>query len=385
MRNYIAFGRPDIRDAEIAEVVDSLKKGWLGTGPKVKRFESDFADYKEVCVDNVAALNSCTAALHLALKVAGIGLGDEVITTALTFCATVNSIIHTGGTPVLADVDPATCNISIASIESKITANTKAIVPVHYAGCPCDMDAIMMIAKKHKLKVIEDCAHAVEGEYKGRKLGTIGDFGCFSFYVTKNITTGEGGMLIAKDPKDVTDVRILALHGMSADAWARFSDTGYKSYEIVAPGYKYNMMDIQAAIGIHQLSRVEENWECRRSLFEFYCRELSDLPIVLPTVVSEHDRDSYHLFPVLVGEAGLSRDEIMRKLHNKGIGTGIHYANLSGAKYYREHYGWCENDTPVASDIGRQTMSLPFSSVLTDVEARYIVDSMKEVLSIGGD
>jgi dTDP-4-amino-4,6-dideoxygalactose transaminase len=230
-KNFLAFGNPAIGEEEIEEVVDSLRSGWLGAGPKVARFEEDFRVYKGA--QFATAVNSCTAALHLSILAAGIMPGDEVITTAMTFCATVNAIIHAGATPVLVDVDPLTMNIDPKQIEEKTSSRTKAILPVHFAGRPCEMDAICGIAQRHKLKTIEDCAHAVESEYKGRKTGTFGDFGCFSFYVTKNIVTGEGGMVLVRNEEDASRIKMLALHGMSKDAWKRFSDEGYKHYQVV--------------------------------------------------------------------------------------------------------------------------------------------------------
>ncbi len=253
---FLVFGSPMIEEAEIDEVVASLRSGWLGTGPKVARFEEDFRNYKSS--PHAIAVNSCTAALHLSMLAAGLQPGDEVITTAMTFVATVNAIIHAGLTPVLADIDPITMNIDPRSIEQKITSRTKAILPVHFAGRACDMDAICDIANRNNLKIIEDCAHAIETEYKGRKTGSFGDFGCFSFYVTKNIITGEGGMVITKSEEDAAKIKVMALHGLSKDAWKRFSDEGYKHYYATAAGFKYNMMDIQAAIGIHQLKRIEK-------------------------------------------------------------------------------------------------------------------------------
>ena len=249
--NFLIFGAPAIEQPEIDEVVASMKCGWLGTGPKVAQFENEFKAYKTA--RHAAALNSCTAALHLSLLSLGLKPGDEVITSSMTFCATINAIIHSGATPVLADIDPKSMNIDPHSIEKKITRKTKAILPIHFAGRPCDMDALIHIAERHDLKVVEDCAHAIEAEYKGKKTGTFGNFGCFSFYVTKNIITGEGGMVIAREEDDINRIKILALHGMSKDAWRRFGDEGYKHYFVVEAGFKYNMMDIQAAIGIHQL------------------------------------------------------------------------------------------------------------------------------------
>jgi dTDP-4-amino-4,6-dideoxygalactose transaminase len=276
---FLIFGSPDIGETEIEEVVQSMRSAWLGTGPKVARFEHDFAVYKGVSENHVAAVNSCTAALHVSMVAAGIGPGDEVITTPMTFAATVNAIIHSGATPILADVDTATMNINPAQIEVLVSSKTRAILPVHMAGRPCDMNSIMTIAGKHNLIVIEDCTHAVETEYHGEKAGTFGDYGCFSFYVTKNVTTGEGGMIIAKDEESVARSKILALHGMSKDAWRGYGDDGYKHYHVVECGFKYNMMDLQAAIGIHQLSRIEKNWQRRRVIWQMYQQAFADLPV----------------------------------------------------------------------------------------------------------
>jgi len=254
-KNFLVFGAPLIETPEIEELVSIMNSGWLGTGPRVAQFERDFEAFKEV--KQVAAVNSGTAALHLSMLAAGLQAGDEVIAPAMTFCATINAIIHTGATPVLADIDGQTMNIDPARIEEKITPKTRAILPVHFAGRPCDMDALCALARKHQLKIIEDCAHAIEAEYQDEKTGTFGDFGCFSFYVTKNICTGEGGMVIARSEKDISRIKIKALHGMSKDAWQRFDDKGYKHYYVLDCGYKYNMMDLQAGIGIHQLKRME--------------------------------------------------------------------------------------------------------------------------------
>ena len=241
-QKFIVFGAPAIGEEEIEEVVATMKSSWLGTGPKTAAFEAAFAEYKGLEKEHAAAVNSCTAAIHLSLLAANLEPGSEVITTPLTFCATANAIIHAGFTPVLADVDPETQNISPEAIRKAITPKTGAILPVHFAGYPCDMDAIMAIAKEHNLKVIEDCAHAIESEYKGQKTGTIGDFGCFSFYVTKNLVTGEGGLILSKSLDAAARIKILALHGMSKDAWHRYSDKGFKHYQVVECGYKYNKL-----------------------------------------------------------------------------------------------------------------------------------------------
>lgn len=382
---FIVFGAPDIQQAEIDEVVDSLQSGWLGTGPKVARFEREFAAYKGVDEQHVAAVNSCTAALHVSMIAAGIQPGDEVITTALTFCATVNAIIHAGGTPVLADVRPDTMNIDPEQIERRITPRTRAIVPVHFAGRPCDMDAIMDIARRHGLKVIEDCAHAIETEYKGRKAGTFGDFGCFSFYVTKNVVTGEGGMVVAQREEDIARIKMLALHGMSKDAWRRFSDSGYKHYQVVECGFKYNMMDIQAAIGIHQLERIEENWRRRRQIWSRYQAAFAAMPVVrCPTEPQADVRHGYHLYTLMIDEphCGIARDSFLDAMTDAGVGVGVHYLSIPEHPYYQQRFGWLPDDYPNAMRIGRQTVSLPLSAKLTDEEVARVGAAATQALRV---
>lgn len=380
---FIVFGAPDIQQAEIDEVVDSLLSGWLGTGPKVARFEREFAAYKGIDEHHVAAVNSCTAALHVSMIAAGIQPGDEVITTALTFCATVNAIIHAGGTPVLADVQPDTMNIDPNEIERRITPRTKAIVPVHFAGRPCDMDAIMDIAQRHNLKVIEDCAHAIETEYKGRKAGSFGDFGCFSFYVTKNVVTGEGGMVIAKNEEDITRIKMLALHGMSKDAWRRFGDSGYKHYQVVECGFKYNMMDIQAAIGIHQLARVEVNWLRRQEIWRIYQKAFAILPVKLPCEPEPDVRHANHLYTLLIDPecCGRSRDEMLAELSLARIGVGVHYLSIPEHPYYQSNYGWRPEHYPHAARIGQLTLSLPLSPKMTPGDVERVVEVVTSLLS----
>lgn len=379
---FLVFGAPAIEDAEIQEVINSMKSGWLGTGPKVAQFERDFAAYKDATYS--AALNSCTAALHLSILASDVKPGDEVITTPLTFCATVNAIIHAGGTPVLADVDPLTMNISPKEIESRITARTKAILPVHFAGRPCDMDAIMDIAKRNNLKVIEDCAHAIETEYKGKKAGNFGDFGCFSFYVTKNIVTGEGGMVLAQKEEDIARIKVLGLHGMSKDAWKRFSDEGYKHYQVVECGYKYNMMDLQAAIGIHQLKRIEQYWQRRKEIWQRYNEAFSSLPLGLPADTEPDTRHAYHLYTVLVDEkkAGITRDAFLDGMTKENIGVGVHYLSVPEHPYYQQTFGWKPEDYPNAMRIGRQTVSLPISAKLTDRDVEDVIAAVKKVLLV---
>jgi len=379
-RKFIVFGSPAIGQAEIDEVVSTLKSGWLGTGPKVVRFEEEMRKYTGAL--HSAALNSCTAAIHLSILALGIKPGDEVITTPLTFCATVNAIIHAGATPVLADVDPKTMNIDPKEIAKKITKRTKALLPVHFAGRPCDMTKIMAIARKHKLKVVEDCAHAIETKYKGKHTGTFGDFGCLSFYVTKNIVTGEGGMVLAKKKEDLARIKILGLHGMSADAWKRFGDSGYQHYYVVEAGFKYNMMDIQAAIGIHQLAKIDKYWKKRERIWKTYLKEFASLPIQLPAAAEKDTKHAYHLFTILIDKekSGISRDQFLTAMTKKRIGVGVHYLSIPEHPYYQKRYGWKPEEYPNAMNIGRQTVSLPISAKLSDADIKYIISSVKEIL-----
>ncbi|WP_290885193.1 DegT/DnrJ/EryC1/StrS family aminotransferase [Arenimonas sp.] len=380
--NFLVFAAPDIQEEEIAEVEACLRSGWLGTGPRVKRFEADFAAYKGVAPNQVAGVNSCTAAMHVSMVAAGLEPGSEVITTPLTFCATVNAILHAGLTPVLADVEADTQNIDPDAIEAAITPRTRAILPVHFAGRPCNMDRIMAIARKHDLMVIEDCAHAIETEYRGRKAGTFGDFGCFSFYVTKNVVTGEGGMVLSRDPAKSARARMLALHGMSQDAWHRFSDEGYKHYQVVECGFKYNMMDMQAAIGIHQLARVEAAWKKREAAWACYMDRLGGLAVGLPAAFEPDTRHALHLFTILVDprEAGLSRDGFLDGMNSLGIGTGVHYQSIPEHRYYQERFGWRPEQWPRAMAIGRSTVSLPLSPKLSESDLDRVVRGVQSLV-----
>jgi dTDP-4-amino-4,6-dideoxygalactose transaminase len=378
--DFLVFGSPLIEEEEIHEVVASLRSGWLGTGPKVAQFESAFRAYKDAA--HAVAVNSCTAALHLSLLAAGVGAGDEVITTAMTFCATVNAIIHAGATPVLVDVDPTTANMEPEQVAARITTRTKVLLPVHFAGRPCAMDELCGIAQRRGLKIVEDCAHAIETEYHGREAGTFGDFGCFSFYVTKNIVTGEGGMVLARREEDAARLKVLALHGMSKDAWRRFSDDGYRHYSVVDCGFKYNMMDLQAAIGIHQLARIDKYWERRRAIWERYNEALADLPIRLPAPPEERTRHAYHLYTILVDEerTGIARDTFLDRMTVENIGVGVHYLSIPEHPYYQRRYGWRPEDFPHAMRIGRQTVSLPLSARMTEVDACDVVTAVGRIL-----
>jgi len=378
---FIVFGSPLIETQEIEEIVKVMRSGWIGTGPRVSQFEHDFAKFKNV--QHVAAVNSCTAALHLSMLAAKLEQGDEVITTPLTFCATINSIIHAGAVPVLADINPKTLNIDPDQIQAKISPKTKAIIPVHFAGRPCEMDLICECAQKNSLTIIEDCAHAIESKYHGRNVGTFGDFACFSFYVTKNVITGEGGMVIASSKADIETIKVLALHGMSKDAWKRFSDNGYVHYTVIDCGYKYNMMDIQAAIGIHQLKRVNRNHELRRLIWERYNNEFKNLPIGIPMEPAHDTCHGYHLYTLIIDEkkTGLSRDEFMNKIAGYNIGTGVHYLSIPEHPYYQQRFSWRPEDYPNAMKIGRQTVSIPLSPKLSNENIDHIIMAVKKILN----
>lgn len=377
---YIIFGSPMIEEPEVKEMIKTLRSGWLGTGPKTAKFENMVGQLTGA--KYVMAVNSCTAALHLSLIASGIGPGDEVITTPMTFCATANAIIHSGATPVFVDVNFDSMNIDETKIEKAITKKTKAIIPVHLAGRPCEMDKIVAIAKKHNLIVIEDAAHAIGAEYKGKKIGNISDLTCFSFYVTKNITTGEGGMVLTNNKNFADKIKVLALHGMSKDAWKRFSDNGYKHYEVVYPGFKYNMIDIQASIGIHQLKRLQKYDKRREKIWDFYNKELENLPLTLPSLDSSYAKHAKHLYTILIDKkrCGINRDQFMQEMHLRGIGTGVHYNPVHLHKYYRDTYGYKIGDYPNAEYIGARTVSLPLSAKLTMDEAKRIVEAVKDIL-----
>lgn len=377
--DYIVFGAPAFDDADIEEVIDSIKNGWVGTGPKVHAFEKIFADYKGVPVEHVAAVSSCTAALHLSMVAAGISEGDEVITTAMTFCATVNAIVHTGATPVLVDIDVNTKNIDASLIEQAITEKTKAILPVHFSGLMCDMASILALADKYDLAVIEDCAHAIESERDGFNAGTLGDFGCFSFYATKNITTAEGGMVIGKDIEAVARIKRLALHGLSDDAWSRYSDNGFKTYTVADCGFKYNLTDLHAALGINQLKRVDELWQRRKKAWDYYCAEIDANKYLLPAEVGAGARHGYHLFTLQRLGESVSRDFIMNQLHKAGVGAGIHYLSIPEHEYYHRTYGFSVDDYPNARDHGMHSFSIPLSANLTQAQLQKIVSLLNDI------
>ena len=379
-KNFLVFGSPLIEQQEIDEVVASLKSGWLGTGPKVRKFQEMFREYKGS--KYAIALNSCTAALHLSMLSIGIKRGDEVIVPAMTFAATANAVIHASGVPVFTDCRKGTMNIDPEDIEKKITPKTKAILPVHFAGRPCNMDAIMDIAKKNHLRIVEDCAHAVETEYHGRKAGTFGDVGCFSFYVTKNIVTGEGGMAITDNEEHANQIKILGLHGMSKDVWKRFSDEGYNHYRVVSAGFKHNMMDFQAAIGIHQLPRVERYWKRRQEIWNCYNEVFENLPVFTPAPVEPGTRHAYHLYTLLLDIESLKtrRDVFLDGMTKRNIGVGVHYIALHLQPYYQKAFGCKRGDFPNAEWISDRTVSIPLSAKLTDEDVEDVIEAARKII-----
>ena len=378
--SFLVFGSPLIEEDEIREIEATLRSGWLGTGPKVARFENMFRAY--IGCRHALALSSCTASLHLSLLVTGIGPGDEVITTPMTFAATANVIVHVGARPIFVDIDRTTMNIDPIQIERGITSKTKAIIPVHLAGRPCDMNAIMDIARRHHLLVIEDAAHAIEAEYKGEKVGNIGDLTCFSFYVTKNLVTGEGGMITTNDDGWADKIQIYGLHGMSKGAWKRYSDEGFKHYQIVYPGYKYNMMDIQASIGIHQLPRMERYLKRREEIWQQYDAAFASLPVIRPAPAEDNTKHARHLYTLLLDMDNLraDRDTIQQALNSENIGTGIHFVALHLHDYYARIYGYRRGDFPNAEYVSDRTISLPLSAKLTDQDVGDVIAGLQKVI-----
>ena len=371
---------PCIGSDEIAEVVATLESGWLSTGPRTAEFEQAFAEY--VGARYALAVNSCTAALHLSLIATGIGAGDEVITTPLTFCATVNVVLHVGATPVFADIDPVSHNLDPAAVQSALTPRTRVLMPVHFAGLPANIHAFHQIAELRGLRVVEDAAHCVEGIAAGRKIGSISDFTCFSFYATKNLTTGEGGMVTTGDAGAAALMRAASLHGMSRDAWSRYAPGGNAHYDVVMPGFKYNMMDLQAAIGLHQLSRLERMHARRVAICERYDAALSHLPLRVPAPAGAGSVHARHLYPLLLDQAaaGMSRDEFCHRLRDRGIATSIHFRPVHLHPYYQERFGFRRGMFPVAESVYDSTLSLPLSAAMDDDSVHRVVEACHDIL-----
>jgi dTDP-4-amino-4,6-dideoxygalactose transaminase len=377
-REFLTFAPPSIGDEEIAEVVDTLRSGWITTGPKTARFEQEFARY--LGAPGALAVNSCTAALHTALLTAGIGPGDEVITTPLTFAATANVIEHVRARPVFVDVDPETLQIDPDGLEAAVTPRTRAIIPVHFGGHPADLDAVDTVASRHGLLVVEDAAHALPARFRGRLIGSRGNPVAFSFYATKNLTTGEGGMLTA-DPEFLERARIASLHGMSHDGWKRYAEGGHWFYEVLLPGFKYNMSDIQAAMGLAQLAKLERHQARRRAVVHAYQAAFAghdafELPVERPEV--EH---AWHLYVLRLqpGVLRIGRDRFIQELTQRKIGTSVHFIPLHLHPYYRDTYGYAPDAYPVAQSNYERMLSLPLHPGLSEADVEDVVGAVLDI------
>jgi len=380
---FLPFSRPSISPEAIDEVVSCLRSGWITTGPRVKQFEDDLKAY--LGAPQVLALTSATAGLHLVLTALKLQPGDEVITTPMTFAATLNTIVLAGGKPVLVDVEPGTYNMDVRSVEKAVTKRTRAIMPVHFAGLPVDLDPLYDIAKRHNLRVIEDAAHAIGTEYGGKRIGSFGDIQVFSFHPNKNMTTGEGGCVATRDEKMAGDVALLRFHGMDREAWNRFGKKGSQHYEIIAPGYKYNMMDIQAALGLHQLKQLDGFIKRRTELALRYHRLLAGWPQwTLTTAPAYPHLHAWHLYTPLINPdaAKMDRDAFMQGMKDRNIGTGLHYRAVHLYPYYREQFGFKHGDFPVAETISDRIVSLPLFPLMTDADQDRVIDAMKDLFKI---
>ncbi len=378
---FLPFSLPDISEEEIAAVVETLRSNWITTGPKTKQFEREFAAYLGAGSDTALGISSCTAALHVALAALNIGPGDEVITTPITFCSTVSVIEHVGATPILADVIPDTLTLDPAAVRAAITPRTKAIIPVHFAGHPADMGAILRIAREHGLYVIEDAAHALPAAYQGQRVGTIGDFTAFSFYATKNLTTAEGGMLTGS-PEHIARARLLSLHGMDRDAWKRYSAEGSWFYEVIAPGFKYNMTDIQAALGLVQLKRLAAMQERRRHIIRQYNEafaEMGELETPVERLDIEH---AWHLYVLRLNldRLTIDRARFIEELKARNIGTSVHFIPIHLHPYYREKYSWKPEDFPIAYREYQRMLSLPLYPGLSDEDVATVIATVADVV-----
>jgi len=377
---FLVFGKPRIGEEEIREVAAALRSGWIGTGPRVQTFEQEFLAY--VGGSYSVAVSSCTAALHLSLLAAGVASGDEVVVPAMTFVATANAVLHAGGTPVFADCDRGTFNVTAESVAAAITPRTRAVVPVHFAGLPCPMDAILGVTGGARIRVVEDCAHCIEGTIGGRHAGTFGDFGAFSFYPTKNVTSIEGGMVVTGNAEAAERMRISRLHGLSRDAWKRVGGEGYHHYQAETIGYKYNMTDVQAAVGIHQLRRVGENLGARERIWRRYDEAFRSLPIALPVPPGNGVRHARHLYTFLLDldRLRVPRDTVLEAIQKEGVGVGVHYIAVPLHPYYRDRFGFQEGMFPNAEYVSARTLSVPLTPYLDDQDVEDVITAVTKVL-----
>ncbi len=378
---FLPFSPPSISEEEIAAVVETLRSEWITTGPKTKEFEQLFADY--IGASAALALNSCTGGLHIALAALGIGPGDEVITTPITFACSANVIEHVGATPILADVEPETLTLDLQQVAQKITARTKAIMPVHFAGHPAEMRPLLDLAAQHRLFVIEDAAHALPAKYEGQMIGTLSDFTAFSFYATKNLTTAEGGMLTGT-PERIAEARLWSLHGMNRDAWKRYSSEGSWYYEVVLPGFKYNMTDIQAALGIVQLRRLSEFQARRRAIVAQYQAAFSALEALQVPVERPNVEHAWHLYTLRLNleQLRITRAQFIEELKARNIATSVHFIPIHLHPYYRDRYGWRPEDFPVAYWEYQRLVSLPLHPRLSDADVADVINAVYDVVSV---
>lgn len=380
-QTFLPFALPHITQAEIDEVVDTLRSGWLTTGPKTKRFEREFA--ARVGAPYALAVNSATAAMHLALDAIGLQPGDEVIVPVYTFTATAEVVVYFRARPVLVDVDPVTCNLDPAQLEKHITSRTRAIIVVHIAGLPAELDAIRAIARAHDLSVIEDAAHAFPARYCGCMIGTISDLTAFSFYATKTLSTGEGGMLTTANPAYAERASIMALHGISRDAWKRYAAQGSWYYEVLQAGYKYNMTDIAAALGLHQLERSEWLWGRRRAIAQRYTEAFSQWPEVEPPPNPNHVEHAWHLYLLRLRteRLAITRDAFIQALTQANIGTSVHFIPLHLHPFYRNTYHLAADDFPAALDAYRRVISLPIYPGMTDGDVEDVIAAVEQIIA----
>ena len=378
--SFLPFHIPDIGEDEIQAVVETLRSGWLTTGPKVRQFEEDFARY--IGCRHAVAVNSATSALHLALEAVGIKAGDEVLVPTLTFAATAAVVLHLQAKPKLVDCRPETLNLDPDQLERAITAKTKAIIPVHMTGLPCEMGRILEIAKAHNLRVIEDAAHALPARFQEQRVGTIGDITCFSFYATKTITTGEGGMATTENPEWAERMRIMGLHGISKDAWKRYTAEGSWYYEILSPGYKYNLTDLAAAIGIQQLKKCDQFWQARQRIAAQYAEGFQDVPEITTPALARDGQHAWHLYILQLNleRLRISRNEFVELLKQYQIGTSVHFIPLHLHPYYRETFGYRPQDLPQASAAFERIVSLPLYPKMTEAQVQQVISAVREIV-----
>jgi dTDP-4-amino-4,6-dideoxygalactose transaminase len=382
LKNFLPFALPLIGEDEITEVVDTLRSGWLTTGKKTLQFENDFAEF--VGASHALAVNSATSGLHLALEAVGVGAGDKVITTTYTFTATAEVIRYLGADPILVDIEPDTFNMSPEKLRQAIAENdnVKAIMPVHFAGQSCDMDEILAIAKEHNLKVIEDAAHALPTTWKGTTIGSISDITVYSFYVTKTIATGEGGMITTENKEYRDRMKTMRLHGINRDVFDRYtSDKPSWFYEVVEPGYKYNMTDVAASIGIHQLKQANAFQQRREWIADQFNEAFADLPMTTPFVARPDDTHAWHLYVLQLdlSKMTVNRDKFIELMAKENIGTSVHFIPLHLQPYWRDRYNYQAEDYPIALDVFNRAMSLPIYPKMTDDDVQNVINAVKKV------